>query len=189
MAVPETKGWISPALGEIWRQNEEIRRALLAEVLRLSEMQTAFRPGPRDWSIGEILDHLCLSERSITRTVSRIFQQAAGLGLVQDAGPGEMPMPVIDETKYNEPAGAPESVMPSSDRPLERLLAGLEASRERLVEVSARADGRVVGRLTMQHFQLGDLDFYQWLSVEGAHERKHLDQVRRIKAHPGFPRS
>ena len=34
----------------------------------------------------------------------------------------------------------------------ERLLAGLVESRDRLVEVSARADGRVVGRMTMQHF-------------------------------------
>ncbi len=189
MAAPETKGWTSSMLGEIWRRNGETRGTLLAEVRGLSEAQTAFRPGPRDWSIGEILDHLCLSERSISRTVSRIFQQAAGRGLVQDAGAGEAPVPAIDETKYNEPAGAPESALPSPDRPLEWLLAGLEESRERLVEVSARSDGRMVGRMTMEHFQLGDLDFYQWLMVEGAHERKHLDQIRRIKVHPDFPRS
>ncbi len=188
MAAPETKRWTSSVLGEIWRRNGETRGALVAEVGGLSEVQAAFQPGPRDWSIGEILDHLCLSERSIARTVSRVFQQAAGRGLVQDAAPEEAPAPEIDEAKYNEPAGAPESVMPSPDRPLERLLAGLAESRERLVEVSARADGRVVGRMTMQHFQLGDLDFYQWLLVEGAHERKHLEQIRHVKAHPDFPR-
>ncbi|MFA5028664.1 MAG: hypothetical protein WC713_12415, partial [Candidatus Methylomirabilota bacterium] len=60
---------------------------------------------------------------------------------------------------------------------------------ERLLEVSARAEGRVVGQVTMQHFQLGDLDFYQWLLVEGAHETKHLEQIRRLKADPRFPRS
>ena len=188
MVAPETRAWVSSALGDIWKRNDEARARLLAEVRDLSEAQAAFMPGPREWSIGEILDHLCLSERSIARTVSRIFQQAAGRGLVLDAATGEAPSPEIDEAKYNEPAGAPESVMPSPDRPLERLLAGLTESRERLVEVAARADGRVVGRLTMKHFQLGDLDFYQWLLVEGAHERKHLEQIRRIKARLDFPR-
>jgi hypothetical protein len=188
MATPETRAWTSSVLREVWRRNEEIRAALLAEVRDLREAQTSFQPGLGDWSIGEILDHLCLSERSIARTVSRVFQQAAGLGLVEDGEPGDAPLPEIDEDQYNEPAGAPESVMPSLNRPLERLLAGLEESRERLVEVSARADGRRVGRVTMQHFQLGPLDFYQWLLLEGAHERKHLAQIRRIKAHPEFPR-
>jgi hypothetical protein len=155
----------------------------------LTEAQLGFQAGEGRWSIGEILDHLCLSERNISRTVSRIFQRAAGLGLVQDAGWEAASLPSIDETRYNEPAGAPESVMPSPDRPLERLLAGLEESRERLVEVSARADGRVVGRVQMQHFQLGDLDFYQWLLVEGAHERKHLEQIRQIKRRTAFPRA
>jgi hypothetical protein len=187
MALP-VRQWTSPVLREIWRRNEAVRVALLAEVDALSEAQAAFKPAPPAWSIGEILDHLCLSERSISRTVSRIFQQAAGLGLVQDAGAtGEAALPMLDEARYSEPAGAPESVMPSPERPLERLLAGLEESRERLLEVSARADGRAVGRLTMQHFQLGELDFYQWLLVEGAHERKHLDQILRLKGHPEFP--
>ena len=78
--------------------------------------------------------------------------------------------------------------MPSPDRPLERLLVGLEESRDRLLDVTRRADGRVVGNVTLPHFQLGDLNFYQWLAVEGAHEAKHLARIRRIKADPGFPK-
>jgi len=188
MANPEKRAWVSPVLRGIWLQNDEVRTALLAEVQGLTEAQLGFQAEEGRWSIGEILDHLCLSERNISRTVSRIFQQAAGLGLVSEAGWEELPPPVIDQTRYDQPAGAPESVRPSPDRPLERLLAGLEESRERLGEVAARADGRVVGGVRMQHFQLGDLDFYQWLLVEGAHERKHLEQIRRVKQRPAFPR-
>jgi hypothetical protein len=94
----------------------------------------------------------------------------------------------IDLDLYNRPAGAPESVLPSPDRPLERLLAGLEESRERLQEVAKRAEGRVVGNVTLPHFQLGELNFYQWLAVHGAHEAKHTAQIRRIKADPTFPK-
>jgi hypothetical protein len=41
--------------------------------------------------------------------------------------------------------------------------------------------------VTIRHFQLGELHFYQWLSLAGAHEAKHLVQIRQIKANPRFP--
>jgi hypothetical protein len=183
----QTGEWWYPVLREIWRANGATRTALLAEVEGLQDAQLAFQLAPGRWSIGEILDHLCLSERSLTRTISKILQQAAGLGQIGE--PGAMPDPVvtIDRARYDQPAGAPESVLPSPDRPLERLLAGLAESRERLLEVTRRVDGRVVGPVTLHHFQLGDLAFYQWLAVAGVHEAKHLAQIRAIKAQPGFP--
>jgi len=175
-------------LAVLWARVADARKALWEEVRGLSEAQLAFRPVPRRWSIGEILDHLCLAERAMTRSISRLLQHAAGLGQIGEPGSMEMPAAQIDLDLYNQPAGAPESVLPSPERPLERLLAGLEESRERLQEVTKRVEGRVVGRVTLPHFQLGELNFYQWLAVQAAHETKHLGQVRRIKGDPAFPR-
>lgn len=181
--------WASVTLREIWKENAAAREALLAEVRGLSEAQLAFRPSPGKWSIGEILDHLSLAERSIARVASRILQQAAGRGLIGGPGSMEPPSHQIDRVLFDRPAGAPESVLPSPERPLTHLLSSLAESRERLLEVSSRVDGRVVGGITIHHFQLGDLNFYQWLALEGAHESKHLAQIRQIKSHPTFPRS
>ncbi len=174
-------------LKAIWDDNTAARAALGDQVRGLSDAQLGFRPAPDRWSIGEILDHLCLAERAMIRTVSRLLQHAAGLGQIGEPGSMEMPSHRIDIDRYNRPAGAPESVLPSPERPLERLLAGLEESRERLREVTMRAEGRVVGNVTLPHFQLGELNFYQWLAVQGAHEAKHTAQIRRIKADPAFP--
>ena len=183
------RGWTSATLEEIWRENTTAREALLAEVRGLSETQLAFQPAPGKWSIGEILDHLCLAERSITRVVSKILQQAAGRGLIGEPGSMDVPPYRIDLATYNQPADAPESVRPSPEQPLDRLFSDLQESRERLLEVTGRADGRVVGNVTIRHFQLGELHFYQWLALEGAHEAKHLAQIRQIKSHTDFPRS
>jgi hypothetical protein len=177
----------STILHELWAENMTARTAIWDEVRGLSEVQLGFQLAAGRWSIGEILDHLCLAERAMTRSISRLLQQAAGLGQIAEPGSMEPPVSRIDLERYNLPAGAPESVLPSAGRPLERLLAGLEESRERLQEVTKRAEGRVVGNVTLPHFQLGELNFYQWLAVEGAHERKHLEQIRRIKAAPAFP--
>jgi hypothetical protein len=187
--IVEDKGhaWSSTILAGLWEGHAATRAALTGEVRGLNDAQLGFRPTPGRWSIGEILDHLCLAERSITRTISRLLQQAAGLGQIGEPGSLEAPSRQIDVDVYNRAASSPESVMPSPDRPLERLLAGLDESRERLLEVTRRADARVVGDVRLPHFQLGELNFYQWLAVEGAHEAKHLAQIRRIKTDPAFP--
>jgi hypothetical protein len=177
--------WASPVLAEIWQENQAVRARLLEAVRRLGEKQLAFQPAPGRWSIGEILDHLCLAERSMTRTISRLLQQAAGLGRIGHAGP--LPARDIDLAAYNRRATAPDGVLPSPDRPLDRLLAGLEESRERLLEVSAVADGRVVGDLRLVHVGLGELNFYQWLAAVGAHDAKHLAQIEAIASHADFP--
>jgi DinB superfamily len=178
----------STTLKAIWEANAAARAALCDEVRGLSDTQLGFRPAPRRWSIGEILDHLCLAERAMIRSISRLLQHAAGLGKIAEPGAMDAPSHQIDLDLYNQPAGAPESVLPSPDRPLERLLAGLEESRERLQEVTKRAEGRVVGNVTLPHFQLGELNFYQWLAIQGSHEAKHTAQIRRIKADPAFPK-
>ena len=79
-ASGETMQWASATLQEIWSENTAAREALLAEVRGLSDAQLAFQPSPGKWSIGEILDHLSLAERSIARVASRVLQRAAGLG-------------------------------------------------------------------------------------------------------------
>ncbi|MGE5850331.1 MAG: DinB family protein [Candidatus Methylomirabilota bacterium] len=181
--------WTSAELQEIWNENSAARATLRREVHGLSEEQLAFQPASGKWSIGEILDHLHLAERSFTRVLSKLLQQAAGRGLIGEPGSME-PLPYqIDREIYNQPADAPESVRPSPDRSLSQLLDSLEESRERLREVASRADGRVVGNVTIRHFQLGELHFYQWLALEAAHETKHLAQIRRIKVHPRFPKT
>jgi hypothetical protein len=183
-----TMRWASATLREIWRESAATRQALLGEVRDLTEAQLAFQPAPGKWSIGEILDHLSLAEQSIARVAARMLQQAAGRGLIGEPGGLEPAPHQIDQAIYGLPAAAPESVRPVAGHPLPRLLAGLEESRQRLLEVSSRADGRVVGQVTIRHFQLGELQFYQWLALPAAHEAKHLAQIRRIKAQADFPR-
>jgi hypothetical protein len=186
MAIAQTS-WSSPLLQDLWAERTATRSALEDEVRGLTDGQLAFRPAAHRWSIGEILDHLCLSERSITRAVSRLFQQAAGLGQIWIAMDGDQFDAAIDHALYARPATAPESVHPSPERPLQLLLGDLVESRERFEEVARQVDGKAVGLVRLPHFQLGPLNLFQWLAVEGAHEAKHLAAVRRIKADPHFP--
>jgi len=183
----ESMAWVSPPLEQIWGDICRARASLVQEIRGLSDGQLSFRSSAEAWSIGEILDHLFLAEQSIGRVLSKILQQAAGRGLIGSPGSMTAPPYQLDLDVYNQAAVAPESVRPLPDRSLEPLLAALAESRDRLMQVVKRADGQIVGSLTLRHFQLGDLNFYQWLALEGAHEDKHLQQIRRLRASPDFP--
>jgi DinB family protein len=181
--------WKTAVLKVIWAENTAAREALCEQVKNLTEAQLSFRPAPDKWSIGEILDHLCLAEQSISRTLSKMLQVAAGRGLIQEARTAEDVPHHIDLEIYNQAVTAPDSVLPSPERPLDQLLSSLGESRDRLLEVARRVDGRMVTNVAIRHFQLGELGFYQWLALEAAHESKHLAQICRIKSQPGFPQA
>jgi hypothetical protein len=44
-------------------------------------------------------------------------------------------------------------------------------------------------RLVFKHFRFGDLDLSQWWQLQADHDRIHLQQLRDVKAAPGFPKT
>jgi len=69
------------------------------------------------------------------------------------------------------------------------VLADLKAIRERSrqsIERLAAVDPR---GLRWRHFTLGEMDLAQWWLLHVRHESDHLEQLRGVKAAPGFPRA
>jgi hypothetical protein len=168
----------------LWSELESVRAQLFKETEGLSQKQADWRPGDQDWSIGEILHHLTLAEVGTGKLTSKLLKDAPQPlppfppDLVQFA-PVPPPPP--------GPAKAPEVVYPERGHPLERLVADLKAVRERSrqsVERLAAVDPR---GLRWRHFTLGEMDLAQWWLLHVRHEADHLQQLRGVKAAPGFP--
>ena len=86
------------------------------------------------------------------------------------------------------PAEAPPVVWPAHGKSIGELIATMKATRERSrqsIERLAQCDPRV---LTFKHFRLGEMDLGQWWRLQASHDRIHLQQLREVKASPGFPR-
>jgi hypothetical protein len=168
----------------LWSELERARAQLLKETEGLSQRQADWRPSDQDWSIGEILHHLTLAEVGTGKLTSKLLKDAPQplppfpTDLVQFA-PVPPPPP--------GPAKAPEVVYPERGHPLERLVVDLKAVRERSrqsVERLAAVDPR---GLRWRHFTLGEMDLAQWWLLHVRHETDHLQQLRSVKAAPGFP--
>lgn len=173
------------ALDAIVRELEAVRAEVLREADGLSQAQADWRSSADDWSVGEILHHLTIAEINTGKLTSKLLKEAGGA--VAPYPPdlaGFAPLPPWPPG----PREAPPIVRPEKGRPIAQLLHDMRAARERSrqsLERLAAVDPRAH---TWRHFALGELDLGQWWMLQAAHDRDHLQQLRRIKRTPGFPR-
>lgn len=173
------------ALEAVLKQMESVRADVLREAESLSQAQSEWRPSDADWSVGEILHHLTLAEVATGKLTSKLLKEA---GSSLPPFPAELtgftPLP-----PWQGPAEAPPVVRPEKGHAIDRLLADMKAARERTrqsLERLATVDPR---RLTWRHFAMGELDLGQWWTLQARHDSDHLQQLRRVKTAPGFPKS
>ncbi len=172
----------------LWDELLAVREEVLKEAEGLSQAQADWHPSERDWSIGEILHHLTLAEINTGKLTTKLTREAAETGKLA-------PFPA-DVKAFNPlppsppgPAEAPPVVRPEQGHAIGQLLADMTATRERSrqsIEKLGSADPRP---LTFKHFRLGDLNLAQWWMLQARHDRDHLQQLRTVKASPGFPKA
>ena len=176
---------LPPPLEVLWNELEARRAEVLGEVKGLSQTQADWRPSERDWSVGEIIQHLTLAEVATGKLTSKLLKEA---GAAFAPFPRDLtafaPLPAWPvETR----AEAPPVVRPEYGHPIDRLLAEITAARERSRQSLERVAAVDPSPLVWRHFALGELNLAQWWMLQARHDADHLAQLRRVKAEPGFP--
>jgi hypothetical protein len=176
-----------PAVEALWHELEAVRQEILKEVEGLSQAQADWRPGEGDWSVGEIVHHLTLAEVNTGKLTSKLIKEADAQGTLAPF-PASLtaltPLPPPDPT----PMEAPPVVRPEKGRPIGQLVEEMKAARARSRQSVERLGGVDPRPLRWTHFSLGELDLAQWWLLQARHDRLHLEQLRGVKAAPGFPR-
>jgi hypothetical protein len=204
------------------RANLEQLRAVRARTLtllqNLSQAQLDYVPAPDDWSVGEVVDHLILSEQVLRRDIALLIEQAKA---------GQTPYLYRSFAEFNaRPAFIPECALPFLEAPLSFLTmftpAGVREYIVRNVPVPALAAdvaqprrGRSKAELCAelgstlhetealfaanpsldyhqmrhQHPLFGVQTVPQLLRTLWLHEQAHQDQITRLLASPQFPRA
>ena len=181
MAFPE-------AVTELWNDLETVRAKVLAEVDGISQGQADWKPGEKDWSLGEIVHHLTVAEIATGKLTTKLTREAEAAGTLAPFPPDLKAFASMPPSPPG-PAEAPAVVWPQYGKPIAELLAEMRAVRARSrqsIDKLATIDPR---RLVFKHFRFGDLDLAQWWTLQADHDAIHLQQLRDVKAAPGFPRS
>jgi hypothetical protein len=173
--------WPKP-VEALWRDLEGVRAELLREVETLSQRQAEWRPTARDWSAGEVIDHLTMAEIATGKLTTKLTRETVPTGFPPDLTEFAA-LPALTMAGVE----APPSMWPAHGKPFAELLATMRATRERSRQSFDRLAACDPRPLRFTHFRFGELDLAQWWRLVGDHDRMHLGQVRDIRRASGFP--
>jgi hypothetical protein len=157
------------------------RAALLGAVASVPSDHLDRQPAPGAWSVGELLDHLHQIEAGSARLLAGRLAKAREAGLGPETSSESVLQCLADfPIREGPPREAPEMVRPRPGTRAEDAMAGLQASREMLLEVLREGDGLDLGSVTAHHRVLGDIGIYAWCVFIGQHEERHERQIRAI---------
>jgi len=170
----------------LWAQLQSVRAEVFKEAEGLSQAQANWKPGEKDWSVGEVIHHLTIAEIATGKLTTKLTREAEAAG--SSAGfPSDLeaftPLPPVQVGQ----AEAPAAVWPEHGKPIAELIATMRVTRDRSrqsIEKLASIDPRP---LRFKHFRFGELDLSQWWQLQAHHDRIHLAQIFEIKAAAGFP--
>lgn len=206
----------------MYQADFDLFRQARAETLKLAggltQKQSEFRPAPGKWSLGEVLDHLLLSEQLYREKFTRLIQlQKAGKKAALRSSFSEIdtsvlfiprPMlPILDIpfsifnlfvpafmremlTQYRlMPAQNPRIATPRSGRPLSELCAELRSSFKETEGVFEANPGLNYRQMRFAHPLMGNNNALEVLRILALHERRHQSQIRDILTSRHFPKA
>ena len=175
------------------------RRRVIGAAAGITAAQETFRPGPEEWSIPQVVEHLVLAEQG---GINRIWQAAEGVrrgrpvwrgDAVRRGAPIEE---VIARTweltgpgprTWKTAERAPENAVPRTGGPLAYWVACLEATQPVLERLPAVLAGLDLEAVVYPHDLSGPLDARQRLEFLRWHLDHHLQQIEDITSAAGFP--
>jgi hypothetical protein len=165
------------------------RKAFLDATTGLSAAQWNYKPGTDRWSVGEIAEHLTLTEDGLFQMVTQKLMQTPADPAKRESVKGKDKTVLEMVPDRSTRVEAPEPFRPTgkwSDR--QALIEEFKKRRDRTIEYVDTTNDEL--RL---HFAplgaMGDLDGYQYILMMAAHTWRHLDQMKEVKAAPGYPKN
>lgn len=212
---------MSPASGETGerlRAFAGVRAETLATIGPLTQAQLDFVPRPGKWSIGEIADHLRLSEALWRGEIGRLVALAAAGKRAHlkhsfadiNVSPLHIPDTVLSmlEVPFGImnrfvpdaligfvtefpilPTRNPDVATPQPRRPAAELTADLKAAIDETRELIDGHANLDFERMVCEHPLTGVTNVPQILTFMARHERRHQGQMDRVRSESGFPRT
>ncbi|TNF73550.1 MAG: hypothetical protein EP299_08140 [Acidobacteria bacterium] len=129
------------------------------------------------WSVGEHLQHLLLSDRTILVTFDKLLD---GKSTSSSGGPTAAGRFILTSGYIPRGKGtAPKAVVPGTLSP-DEIASGFEEVKTRFEELEPRLGEIQASRATFRHPLLGDFNPRQWLKFVKIHHRHHTKIIRDI---------
>jgi hypothetical protein len=175
-------------LDEYQQQIENIKAEARELTQGLSESQFNWRPAPEEWSIEECLSHLTMVGQWQLRAIEQAVERGRAGG-VTGSGPfsyGPIDRFIVDMTRPPVRAKMPalKRFVPLRGQPLTAILPTFLHVQNMLQLQMQRAAGLDLARVKVASpiSRLLRMSLGAMFAQAAAHERRHLEQARRVRA-------
>src|ERR1700722_1603116 len=142
---------------------KETKGALLNSTHGMTVAQWRHKPSPEEWSIGDCVEHLCITEASLLRGIQKMASvpPAPEDQLALAAGKEELIAKAVP-SRGRRVKGPPEAMPKGEWSDPDTLLARFIEVRERVI-VYVETTPDPIRTRQFPHFVFGPLDGFQWL--------------------------
>ncbi len=155
---------------------DRAQREFLSAAEAIATVQWKQRPGPDQWSAGEVVAHLIGVEEKILENAEKIIEAPPKpRPLLKRI---HFPMFLVEARIIRRKTPIP--IQPDSIRQKEQMLADLHSTRERTGAFLMTNKSRDLSGFHMPHPFLGTLNLYDWIQMIASHELRHTKQMREI---------
>ena len=134
------------------------------------------RPAENEWSVAEVVEHLCLVEGAVMNYLeSKLDQPPVKVSFLAKLKPMRIVSLRVKRLQ------APKLVQPSKNPPpMDELLTRYDQLRKRTKKICNEAGQVRLGQIRFKHPYFGDMDGAAAVSMVAFHEQRHLKQIREI---------
>jgi hypothetical protein len=191
-ATPETRP-SDPRMTEAERARVvklllDSQKEYLGALEGLTDEQWSYKPSPVSWSVGEVAEHIMLTEAALFSAVEKALAQKPNPDWEsKTAGKADFIERVMPNRQRK--AQAPVEVRPSGKLKREEVIARYKQQRARVLEFAQKTDLPLKAHTLDHPFPVfNTLSAYDWLIYIPLHNVRHNKQMAEVKASSGYPK-
>ena len=154
---------------------DSVHQELIDTVTPLDAQTFSRRPSNDQWSVAEIVQHLCLVEERVVKDLERGLAKGP-----QRIGFARKLVPTFIVSSRLLRVKAPKAVNPIVVPEMSGALENFDRARQTLKSLCATHGRDRLKTIIFKHPFLGDIDGVAAVSFVGYHERRHLKQIREV---------
>lgn len=168
---------------DVYAANTAIREKFKQSFASLSDEQLNARPEGEEWSVAQIVEHVAVVNGGALRICAKLLGKGEAAGKANDGSVFISPEFIeAGSGAVGQKLEAPEMVRPINNLPIADSIAKLDELQGQYADLKAKFASIDGVDAKFPHPYFGDLSAQEWLVLSGAHEIRHLKQIRRVLA-------
>ncbi len=161
---------------------DDVRARVTAVLHAITQPQAHARPAENEWSIGEIADHLAITERAYVGVVADLAAHARPHEFEYHAIVKNRPFRIEDtwNTEVTGKLPTPSELLPTRGKRLDELIQALQDARSSSRQILTPFRDEDLGVKFFVHPRLGIMTLYERIEQLAYHELKHLKQMEKV---------